>query len=77
MKLILVPDDGREYVLVPKVATDAMRKAMMWSDFVYEAAIAAAPPCKVVELPELRLPSTGLYDDGWNHCAQEIERGAK
>ena len=79
MKIILVPDEG-EWVLVPKVATDEMlrRSANLYGDWIvemaarYEELLAAAPPCRVVELPE----RNGV-DFGWNACLDEIERRAK
>lgn len=48
--------------------------------------LAAAPPCKVVELPERDIgddPGRGHsqsvrdYQEGWNDCLDEIERRAK
>ena len=42
------------------------------NEVVYAAMLAAAPPCKVVELPE----RNGV-DFGWNACLDEIERRAK
>lgn len=42
--------------------------------------LAAAPPCKVVELPERHDESsafTPLEHLGWNECLDEIERRAK
>lgn len=61
-RIFIAPDDGREYKLVPKVATNAMRAAMGadWAVAVYETAIAAAPQCKVVELPK---PPSLRYSD--------------
>ena len=86
MKLIIVPDDWREWVLVPKVATgetlNAAREAIWQSEgiqlskedykLMHAAVLAAAPPCRVVELPE----RNGV-DFGWNACLDEIERRAK
>lgn len=97
-RIFIAPDDGQEYALVPKVATDAMVVAAvkarhgdavykcvstdgtnkMAEEFAddYNAALAAAPPVKVVELPE-RL--TFKHNDfmGWNAYRTEIERRAK
>lgn len=87
MKIIIVPDDGREYTLVPKVATDQMAAVYENRNDIYgtpqelhAAMLAAAPPCKVVELPERRDDSsafTPLEHLGWNECLDEIERRAK
>ena len=89
MKIILVPDEG-EWVLVPKVATDEMVRAELEAKHrgrkmatVYAAMLAAAPPCKVVELPERRALSLGssaseiVFDVAFNSYRDEIERRAK
>lgn len=93
MRVIIIPDDG-EWVLVPKVATARMLTAL-WNhkdadspallDEAYRAALAAAPPVKVVELPERKDIKRGLLEyselwhraDAWNACLDEIERRAK
>lgn len=86
MKIIILPDEG-EYALVPKVATDDMlEQASESSDMAFElvneelqaihaAMIAAAPPCKVVELPERGLAQRlrAILD----RHADEIARRAK
>jgi len=109
MKIILVPDDGREYTLVPD---ETRERIQQWADAYPESvfpplssgdwdaarrALAsvglsldrvsaanmkhvatkindmfAAPPCRVVELPE----RNGV-DFGWNACLDEIERRLK
>lgn len=90
MRVIILPDEG-EWVLVPKVATEEMEKSAenayeesgpyfpSWK-VVYSAMLAAAPPVKVVELPERHDESsafTPLEHLGWNECLDEIERRAK
>ena len=95
MKIILVPDDWREWVLVPKTNNAVPHQDTGWmcvndeqcshrgpystcADCVemfaaaHASIIAAAPPCRVVELPE----RNGV-DFGWNACLDEIERRAK
>jgi hypothetical protein len=77
---------GGEWVLVPKVATARMLTAL-WNhkdadspallDEAYRAALAAAPPAKVVELP---LPHFGDLTErqiGQNEMLAEIKRRAK
>ena len=90
MKIIIVPDDGREYVLVPEVAPDRIIRRIRDAcpSFVmqetamriYAWALSAAPPCKVVELPGKELAFSvwaSEWVDGWNACLDEIERRAK
>lgn len=94
MRVIILPDEG-EWVLVPKVATEEMEKSAenayeesgpyfpSWK-VVYSAMLAAAPPVKVVELPERKAtPASMLPHDeivwqrGFNSYRDEIERRAK
>lgn len=74
MKLIAIPDDGKEYVLVPREPTKEMMQAAQASeiegyhgdylvaDDCYAAMLSAAPPVKVFELPGRRRNHTILTD---------------
>ena len=77
-RIIVLPDDWQEYTAVPKVATDEMLRAgcseLPRTRSVYAAMLAAAPACKVVELPEQAL--TELYY-ALRNSLDEIERRAK
>ena len=115
MKLIIVPDDGREYTLVPNETReriqqwanaypesvfpplssgdwDAARRALvsvgLGLDRVSAAnmkhvatnindMLAAAPPCKVVELPAAPVHLGHNEVKIWYACLDEIERRAK
>lgn len=87
-RAIILPDDGQAWVAAPKVATVAqmlaVRSTYATPDQVYADMLAAAPPCKVVELPErmtakgiTHIPSAHAKVIGWNDCLDEIERRAK
>ena len=77
-RAIILPDDGQAWVAAPKVATVAqmlaVRSTYATPDQVYAAMLAAAPACKVVELPEQAL--TELYY-ALRNSLDEIERRAK
>ena len=87
MKIIIVPDDGREYVLVPEVAPDRIIRRIRDAcpSFVmqetamriYAWALSAAPPCKVVELPAAPAHLEHNEVKAWYACLDEIERRAK
>ena len=63
-RVIILPDDGQEWVAVPKVALQDAEESLGsfvsdhgWSQDDMDnmdriTAILAAPPCRVVELPE-------------------------
>ena len=90
MKIILVPDEG-EWVLVPKMLTREMLNAsgvctdyedgQDWLDCLsiqtWEAMLAAAPPCKVVELPAAPAHLEHNEVKAWYACLDDIERRAK
>lgn len=83
MKIIIVPDDGQEYALVPKVATAEIERVYENRDDIYRSAqamhdamLAAAPPCKVVELPAAPVHLGHNEVKIWYACLDEIERRA-
>lgn len=87
---IRVPDEG-EWVVVPKVATDetlnAAREAIWQSEgiqlskedykLMHAAVLAAAPPCKEVELPAAPAHLEHNEVKAWYACLDDIERRAK
>ena len=91
-RIIVLPDDG-EWVLVPKVATKRMAQdgatnlARDGDTGPYEAIgravdawgfmLAAAPPCKVVELPAAPAHLEHNEVKAWYACLDDIERRAK
>ncbi len=79
MRVIILPDEG-EWVPVPKKASIAqvlaVRSVYDTPERIYADMIAAAPPCRVVELPPYKTEPY-LENEGWNACLDEIERRAK
>ena len=91
-RIIVLPDDGQEWVAVPKVATKRMAQdgatnlGKDGDSGPYEAIgravdawgfmLAAAPACKTVELPR-RWEGTTVYGAAFNDCIDEILRRAK